>query len=237
MGIFRERFKTLKDVFELATEERLFKLITEGAFEGLESPISIGKEANIFTAVTKRDERVIVKIYRLATSDFNQMYQFLRVDPRFPGVKRNRRQVVFTWAQREYRNLLQAREAGVRVPTPLAINGNALVMEYIGGESPAPKLKDEPPADPTAYLDDLIANLRKLHKAGMVHGDLSPFNILTWNGKPVLIDLSQATSLQNPNATVFLQRDCRVIAKHFRKLGVDIDGDRLLEAVTAPDAK
>lgn len=232
MGIFRERFKTLKDVFDLGTEERLFKLNSRGAFEGLESPISIGKEANVFTGITKESERVVVKIYRLGTCDFTKMYTFLRVDPRFPGVQRNRRQAVYAWAQREYRNLLQAREAGVRVPTAIAILGNVLVMEYIGDESPAPKLKDQDPADPEAFLKDIAANMRKLHRANLVHGDLSPFNILNRDEQAVLIDLSQTTTLDNPNAAGFLDRDCRVIAQYFRKIGLDIDGETLKARVT-----
>lgn len=220
-SIFREKFKTLNDVFDLFTERTLFKLITEGAIEGLESPISVGKEANIFTAINKQDERVVVKIYRLSTADFNKMYTYIRSDPRYEGLKSQRRKVVFAWAQREYRNLLKAREAQVSCPTAMAIENNCLVMEYIGdAESPAPNLKDAKPKEPEKFYKQVIENMKRLAKAGMVHTDLSPYNILNNNEKPVLIDFSQATLRNNPNAKEWLERDLRIVNNFFAKLGV-----------------
>src|SRR3989344_817100 len=140
--IWKEEFKTLNDVFDLFTEKHLFKLISQGYFEGLESPISIGKEANIFSARTKEGVRIIVKIYRLSTCDFNKMYDFIRTDPRFSSLKHSRREVIFAWAQREYRNLLKVREAGIAVPTPITVFHNILVMDCVGGEHIAQRLKD-----------------------------------------------------------------------------------------------
>jgi len=61
----REKFKTRHDVFDEFTNRTIFKLITEGHFRGLESPINIGKESNVFSALNKEGNRVIVKIYRL----------------------------------------------------------------------------------------------------------------------------------------------------------------------------
>jgi len=61
MKIHRDKFKTFKNVFDLFTEKNLSKLITKGYFDGLESPISIGKEANIFTALKQDGTRVVVK--------------------------------------------------------------------------------------------------------------------------------------------------------------------------------
>ena len=82
MAIFKERFKTYKNVFDEFTVRSIFKLISQGYFEGLESPISIGKESNIFSALRKDNEKVIVKIYRLETCDFNRLYDYIKDDPR-----------------------------------------------------------------------------------------------------------------------------------------------------------
>ncbi|MEK6857956.1 MAG: serine protein kinase RIO, partial [Nanoarchaeota archaeon] len=195
-------------------------------FAALESPISIGKEANIFTAKKGKD-RVIVKIYRLNTCDFNKMYEYLKFDPRYSDTRRSRRQVIFTWVQREYRNLLKSREAGVRVPTPIAVFSNILVLEFIGSDEPAPKLKDLIPENLEKFFDEVILNMKKLFKAGIVHGDLSAFNILNFNDKPVFIDMSQSTTTENPRFQEYLLRDVKNVCNHFRKIGLKLDDDEV----------
>ena len=228
----REKFKTLKHVFDMFTEKNLFKMISQGYFEGLESPIEMGKEANIFTAITKEGKRVIVKIYRLSTVDFYQMYAYLQSDPRFPGLDRNLRKVIFAWTHREYRNLLKARDAGVRVPMPITQMFNILVMEFVGDDQPAPKLKDKKPKDPEKFLAEIVAEMRKLYKAGFVHADLSAFNILNYDEKPIFIDMSQATTTDNPNASQYLERDVRNIANFFNKLRIKADAQKMLKKIT-----
>ncbi len=226
----REKFKTLKHVFDLFTEKNLFKLITQGYIDGLESPISMGKEANIFTA-KKDDETRIVKIYRLQTCDFNSMYDYIGADPRYATLKRNRRQVVFAWAHREYRNLLKAREAEVRVPTPYAVLSNILIMEFIGNDGAAQKIKDDPPENPEEFFKETIEQMKKLYKAGLVHADLSGFNILNYNQKPVFIDVSQATVLDNPNVEEYLKRDVYNICTLFRKWKVKADEEKVIKQI------
>ncbi len=232
MPTSKEKFKTLKGVFDDFTERNIFKLTSEGHFEGLESPLFIGKEANVFSA-KKGDRRIVVKIYRLSTCDFKRMYEYIRSDPRFPAVKRQRRKVIFAWAQREYRNLLKARDAGVRVPTPITSRYNILVMEYIGSDGPAQKLNNAIPENPKAFFNEVISNITKLYKAGLVHADLSPFNILNNAEKPVFIDLSQATLIEDPNAKEYLERDVRNICNFFRKLGVKADQEEIFKKITA----
>lgn len=226
----RERFKTYKGVFDLFTEQTIFRLISRGLIDGLESPIAIGKESNVFTAL-KGSERRIVKIYRLETCTFNRMYDYLKLDLRFQNLKKQKRKVILMWAQREYRNLLNARDANVRVPMPLAVMNNILVLEFIGGESPAPRLKDFPPANPKNFFREVIGEMKKLFRAKLVHADLSAFNVLNHNEKPVLIDFSQATTLDNPNAKEYLQRDIRNICKFFEKLGVETKPEEVLSEI------
>lgn len=228
----KEKYKTLKNVFDLFTEKNLFKLISQGYFDGLESPVSIGKEANIFTAKHGEDTR-IVKIYRLQTADFNRMYDYLKADPRYASTKKNRRDVIFSWAHREYRNLHKAREAEVRVPTPYTATYNILVMQMIGGEKPAPQLHKARPEEPAAFFKELVAQVKKLYSAGLIHADLSGFNILNHNEKPVLIDMSQATPLDNPYAEEYLKRDLKNICVLFEKWGVKTNQDKLFKRITS----
>jgi len=226
-----ERTKTYKAVFDNFTNTTILKLISKGALDGLEGPISIGKEANVFSAQA-HGERVAVKIYRMANCDFNRMYDYIKADPRFPDLDKNRRKVILMWARREYRNLLKAREAGVRVPTPRAVLNNVLVMEFIGDETPAQRLKDSWPEKPKEFFDTIVKHMQKLYAADLVHTDLSPFNILNHHQEPVLIDLSQATILDNPNAQEYLTRDVKNICAFFRKYGLDIDEDDVIKRIT-----
>jgi len=226
----KEKYKTLKNVFDLFTEKNIFKLISQGYIDGLYSPLSIGKESNVFTA--KKDGEIrIAKIYRLQTCDFNRMYDYIKADPRYSGLSSKRRDVIFAWAHREYRNLLKAREAEVRVPTPYAVLQNILIMEFIGDEQAARKLKDSPPEDPEEFFKEIVEQMRRLYKAGLVHADLSGFNILNYHEKPVLIDMSQTTPLDDPNVEQFLKRDVHNICKLFQKFGVKSDEEKVLKMI------
>lgn len=223
----REDFKTMHNVFDEFTNRTLYKLITRGHFEGLESPISIGKESNIFSAVKKDGTKVIVKVYRLETCDFNRMYDYIRDDSRFINLKKGKRKIIFSWVQREYRNLLKAREANVSVPTPFTFSNNVLVLEFIGdGGEIAPKLKDAAPKNPGEFFDKIIMNMKKLHKAGLVHADLSAFNILNHDERPVFIDFSQGTTLESPRAIEYLERDIRNVCNFFKKIGLKADEEK-----------
>ena len=228
----KDKFKTLKHVFDDFTERNLFKLSSKGYFDELESPIRMGKEANIFTA-KKGDKKVIIKIYRLSTCDFFKMYEYIRPDPRFK-VEKNRRKVIFAWAKREYSNLLRSRSKGIRVPTPYGYLYNILIMEMIGDEEPANMLKDKIPIDKEKFFEETIKQMKKLHKAGLVHGDLSAFNIINYKEKPVLIDMSQSTTLDNPRADDFLKRDVKNICSFFKKIGLEKDPKKILRFLKNP---
>ena len=226
----REEFKTRHNVFDEFTNRNLFKLISEGYFKGLIGPVSVGKESNVFAAQSI-DKKVIVKIYRLETCDFNRMFDYLKFDPRYTVLKKKRREIIFKWAQREYRNLLTARNCGVRVPTPITLKHNILVMEFIGDKDPAPMLKDRLPRAPKDFFKETVDFMSKLYRAGFVHGDLSGFNILNWNEKPVFIDFSQATQLRSPMAEELLVRDVKNIANFFQKLGLTANPELLLKRI------
>ncbi len=229
--VHREEYKTLKNVFDLFTEKNLFKLITQGYIDGLHSPLSIGKESNVFTA-KKDGEMRIAKIYRLQTCDFNRMYDYIKSDPRYSGLSNKRRDVIFAWAHREYRNLLKAREAEVRVPTPYTTLKNILIMEFIGDEDGAArKLKDRKPEEPEKFFKEIVEQMRKLYKAGLIHADLSGFNILNFDEKPVFIDMSQTTPLDDPNSQEYLKRDVHNICTLFKKWDVKADEEETLKKV------
>ena len=213
----REKFKTYEGVFDNFTNRTLFELITKGSFEGLESPISIGKESNVFTALNKQGRRLIVKIYRLETADFNRMYSYIQTDPRFTGLKKQRRKIIFAWCQREYRNLLKVRAAGVSAPLPITFTNNILVEEFIGNTNPASKLNVHSPQTPPTFFDLVIKNIKKLYQNNLTHGDLSAFNILNYREKPVFIDFSHTTTKDNPRFKELFERDLKPLSSFLIK--------------------
>jgi RIO kinase 1 len=104
-------------------------------------------------------------------------------------------------------------------------------MEMIGDDAPAPKLKDSHPEDPERFMQKVVEYMGKMYKAGLVHGDLSEFNILNWNEQPVLIDMSQGTVTKSINAEELLERDARNMARFGRKIGLKMDEQEVLKKV------
>jgi RIO kinase 1 len=143
--------------------------------------------------------------------------------------------VIFSWVQREYRNLLIAREV-IDVPTPHTFKNNVLVMEMIGDYEPALQLKDSIPENLEEFFNEIIDSIKKLFKKGLVHADLSAFNILNYKERPYFIDFSQGTSTQNPNAKELLQRDIRNICNFFKKNGLKINPEEIYEKIVKDES-
>jgi RIO kinase 1 len=229
---YQERFRTIKGVFDGFTNRTLFTLQSQGVFDELVSPLKIGKESNVFVA-TKDGKKVIVKIYRMQNADFKNMFSYIRKDSRYDFLKNNRRMIILAWVQREYKNLLRAQKYKIKVPKPLGWKNNIIVEEFIGdsdGEVSLP-LKDSAPEDPQKFLKDLLVQVKKLYKAGLIHGDLSSFNVLNQDGKPVLIDFSQTTLIRTPNSEELLVRDIKNIALYFKKHRIIVDQEKVLKGI------
>ena len=237
---YRDR-KTELSVLDIPTLEILYKFTKRGLLKALGGPISSGKEAVIFHAIGAKEEELAIKMYKVSTSNFNAMLDYIIGDPRFENIKRDRRSIVSAWARKELKNLKRAFDAGVGVPKPIAVDKNVLIMEFIGRDGvAAPRLRDVPVdiLKTDFELEELflriISYIQIMYEKGtMVHADLSEFNILMkgyvereFEGadveiEPVIIDMGQSTLLQHPNADEFLLRDVRNIVTFFNKLGLD----------------
>tara|TARA_Y100000310_G_scaffold89923_1_gene87119 strand:- start:72806 stop:73513 length:708 start_codon:yes stop_codon:yes gene_type:complete len=228
---YQERFRTIKGVFDAFTNRTLFKLQSQGVFDELVSPIFVGKESNVFSAI-KGNKKVIVKIYRMQNCNFNKMYDYIRKDTRYLFMKNHKRDIILAWVQREFKNLIKADKSGARVPEALGWKNNIVVEEFIGDQEPAPPLKDQYPENPKKFFDDIVKQTRKMYLAGLIHGDLSSFNILNHKEKPVIIDFSQATLTKTPNSEELLERDVKNIVKFFKKLGVKANIEETLLKIT-----
>ncbi len=234
-------FKVFSEVFDTATLMAIYDLLNDGKISAVHGCIKMGKEACIHLAESKRGI-VIVKIYRVATSDFRAMWRYLVGDPRFGKIGRKRRDVVYTWASREFKNLQAAYGSGCRSPRPVAIKKNVIVMQCIKRKRlPAPRLIDVGCRDPIETFESIIRNYEALYqKGGLVHGDLSAYNVLISDHGPVLIDFSQGTVKESNRANNLLFRDIENILAYFRRLGVDADVQELAERISkkkgiAPD--
>ena len=229
-----DQFKVEGAVFDEATLAAIYKLVQDGHIEAFGGPVSTGKEASVFEALGGEGVDVAVKIYRIQASDFRRMRDYLEGDPRFEGIGSEKSEVVIAWTRKEYANLRRAREAGVRVPEPIAVQRNVLVMEFLGvvGDR-AKRLAEVDVENPETAYEVLSEYMRRLYRAGLVHGDLSEYNVVvTSEGELCVIDLGQAVTVHHPNAAEFLRRDCRNVASFFSGQGYEVTGEALFEFVT-----
>jgi len=223
--------KTYDEVFDKATLLLIAKLINDGIIETVDYPVSSGKEGNVFHA-TGPEGALALKIYRVNTATFRNMANYVLGDPRFKNVRRTQRDIIFAWAQKEYKNLLGMHAAGARVPKAIEQRKNILVISYIGDETrPAPLLREVVLEDPSAALADLVGSMKAIRRAGLVHGDLSEYNVLVWDGYLWVIDCGQAVPLRHGHADEWFLRDCRNVARYFRRLGVDTSDERLAKEI------
>ena len=138
-----------------------------------------------------------------------------------------------SWILHENGALDKLHSAGAAVPKPFATGDNAILMGFVGDETrPAPPLHEVAlDLDEVAPLfHEVMRNVELMLQNGMIHGDLSAYNILYWQGKVTLIDFPQVTmSLSNPSAYAILRRDVQRVCEYFAQYGMERDPARLTE--------
>jgi len=215
----------MEEVFDRATLMTIYDLMSKGTIEEIYGVVKAGKEARIYWGKSRDGRELAIKIYLTASAEFKRgMLSYIRGDPRFAHVRGGTRSLVYAWAQKEFKNLQRAREVGVKVPEPIAVNKNVLIMEFIGEDGvSAPLMRETSLGNPRQVYRRLLAHVKKLYqKAELVHADLSEYNVMIWKNQPVIFDVSQAVTLDHPMANQFLQRDLENLYKYFKKLDVDV---------------
>jgi RIO kinase 1 len=233
----KEQLKIEEGVFDNRTMMMLGKMLTRGIISSMDFIIGKGKEADVYMAEhgSKVDkDKVIVKIFRLETSSFSNRMDYIAGDPRFNGMRNNVMQVVNTWCKKEFGNLKTAEEAGAHAPIPYSFSGNVLAMEFIGEDGvPAEKLKDVGTQDPQKTLKTVLDDIKALYRNGLVHGDISEYNILMKGSVPYIIDFGQAVGTGHPKALDFMRRDIENITNFFRKkYGIESDAEDIFRKLT-----
>jgi RIO kinase 1 len=230
-----DMLKVIESVFDNQTSMIVFKLINKGVLKEISFVVSTGKEANVYHAFGPDNEELAVKIYRTTTAEFKRNWMYVEGDPRFKSYKKGTYSFIYTWARKEYKNLQRMQKAKIRIPSPIAISKNVLVMKFIGEkQNAAPLLKDANLKKPNKIYAKVVDFLFKLYDdANLVHADLSEYNILFYKKEPIIIDVSQAVLLDHPYAPVFLYRDISNINRYFTSLGVQtLSNDELYEQIT-----
>ena len=188
-------------------------LVKGEVLEALGSSVGVGKEADVYEGFTPDKTRVAIKFHRLGRTSF-------RDTRRKREYLADRRHISWLYqsrlaAENEYKALQLMFEAGVNVPKPISQNRHTIVMSYIEGH----QLSDVAFLDvPEEFLDDIIENIRIAYKAGVVHSDLSEYNVLVDNEAEVwIIDWPQYITIDHPNSKETLERDIRNIVYYFQR--------------------
>jgi RIO kinase 1 len=220
-----EEFQVIEEVFDRSTLMTIYDLMNKGVIEEIHGVVSAGKEARIYWGRDREGKEIAIKIYLTTSAEFKKgMLPYLEGDPRFSHVRRDTRSLIYAWAQKEFKNLRRALEAGAKVPEPVIVEKNVLIMKFIGKNGiRAPLLKETMLTDPKRVFRLLLTYLKRLYKkGGLVHADLSEYNIMVWKGKPVIFDVAQAVLIEHPMADTFLRRDLENLHRYFKKLNFDI---------------
>jgi RIO kinase 1 len=222
---FSSERAVLEEVFDRSTLMVIYDFLNKGVIDEIHGVVKAGKESRVYWGKDKQGNELAVKIYLAVSAEFRKgMLKYIEGDPRFKSVRRDTRSLVFAWAQKEFRNLEQATVAKVRVPKPIAVKKNVLIMEFIGKNGvSAPSMKEQLPKNPEKIYKTLLTYLKRLYcKAELVHGDLSEYNVMIWKGRPIIFDVSQAVPLSHPLADFLLHRDLTNMNRFFSKLGVKV---------------
>jgi RIO kinase 1 len=145
--------------------------------------------------------------------------------------ERERASRVSSWIEYEFQTQQLLHQAGGDVPRPLAQVGNAVLMEYLGeADEPAPRLNEVTLAPATArpLFDRLLRNVELFLMHDRIHGDLSAYNILYWQGAAVIIDFAQAVDPRySEEIYPLLERDVERLCRYFAPYGVAADSKQI----------
>ncbi|UCH57634.1 MAG: serine/threonine protein kinase [Candidatus Bathyarchaeota archaeon] len=199
-----------------------------GNLNSLGRSLGVGKEADIYDAITDDGVRVAVKFHRLGRISFRETRKkrdYVSRRSHTPWHYQSR-----LAAEKEYSVMRQVFQAEVSTPEPLHQNRHALVMGFIDGYN----LVDVATLDdPDGFLSDILQNARMTYRAGVIHADLSEYNIVVQkSGEVLLIDWPQAVPTDHPNAENLLRRDIYNVLRYFeRKFKLRRDLEEALDYV------
>ena len=220
----------------MKTPKRIQPLIEEGLIDEVLRQLMSGKEAEVY--VVRCGEHVrCAKVYKEAAKrSFRQSVQYTegrkvknsrRARAMDKGSRYGRREQEQAWQSAEVDALHRLAAAGVRVPRPYNFLEGVLLMELVTDESgnAAPRLNDLALSEAIArdYHQTLVRQVVRMLCAGIVHGDLSEYNVLVGADGPVIIDLPQAVDAAgNNSAGALIERDIENLTAYFGRFAPDL---------------
>jgi RIO kinase 1 len=233
------------DNARMKTPKRLQSLLDEGLIDGVQRQLMSGKEATVYVVRCGDDVRC-AKVYKEATQrSFRQAVDYTenrkvkntrQARAMAKGTRFGRQAQEAAWQSAEVDALYRLAASGVRVPQPYNFHDGVLLMELVTdaqGDA-APRLNDVDfdPADALAHHATLIREVQRMLCAGVVHGDLSEFNILLAADGPVVIDLPQAVDAAgNNHAQRMLLRDVDNLRDFFGRFAPELLSSRYGEEI------
>lgn len=220
----------------MKTPKRIQPLIDEGLVDEVLRPLMSGKEASVYVVRCGEDIRC-AKVYKDASQrSFKKAVQYqegrkVRSSRRARAMEKGssfgREQAEESWQNAEVDALYKLADAGVRVPVPYGCFDGILLMELIldAEGDVAPRLNDIQLTAEQARRDHktMMQDILRMLSVGLVHGDLSEFNVLQDPQGPVIIDLPQAVdAAANNNAQWMLERDVNNITQYYAQFAPEL---------------
>jgi RIO kinase 2 len=188
-------------------------LVKAGILEAFGKSLGVGKEADVFDALNPKGERIAVKFHRLGRISFRQTVRKRSYTTAHSAGWLFQSRLA---AEKEFQALKLLFPKKVAVPEPLSQNRHVVAMGMIEGAELANWKRL---SRPEKILKEILRNVRKAYlKAGVIHADLSEYNIILKPNKHVLIiDWPQYVTREHPNAEMLLSRDVQNVLEYFRR--------------------
>jgi len=207
------------EVREVSLETVRADAVENGLVDNVVALLGTGKEADVYIGMWKGTP-LAPKVYRIHRTSHRKHGAIGYAPDRMGAI-----------AAREFTILQKAYRGGVPVPTPARRVDNMFTMRFLGTEKMAPSLRRLDPEKPEELAREAVGIVEKLLDAFIVHGDLSEYNILSWNDRLYVIDFPQAVDFSSKvdrhqktrEAAPLLLRDLQNVETYFKRHGVSVN--------------